>query len=24
MNKPIRKAIRCFIIDNNKVLAIKY
>ena len=24
MNKPIRKAVRCFIIDNNQVLAIKY
>ncbi len=24
MNKPVRKAVRCFIIDNNKVLVIKY
>ncbi len=24
MNKPIRKATRCFILDKNKVLVIKY
>lgn len=24
MNKPVRKSVRCFIIDNNQVVAIKY